>query len=140
MKSNPYLSFRDNAREALEFYQSVFGGTSQITTFADFNASDDLEEKNWVMHGQLETPNGFVLMMADTPKSMDYSPGGSMSISLSGFLKEKSELEGYWNKLADGGQEIMPLDAPAWGGIFGMVVDRYSVTWMISISDDNETS
>ncbi|GAA1227579.1 VOC family protein [Rhodoglobus aureus] len=139
MKSNPYLSFRNNAREALAYYQSVFGGTTEIHTFADFQASQDPEEQEWVMHGQLESPAGITLMMADTPKSMEYTPGGSMSISIGGFLSEKAALEGYWEKLCDGGHVAMPLERPDWGGVFGMVVDRYSVTWMVSISDDNET-
>lgn len=59
---NPYLSFRDNAREALEFYQSVFGGVATINTFADFHASEEPDEQNLVMHGQLETTAGFTLM------------------------------------------------------------------------------
>ncbi len=66
MQSNPYLNFKNNSREVLDYYQSVFGGTTTINTFADFNASDDPEEKNWVMHGQLESPTGIVLMMADS--------------------------------------------------------------------------
>ncbi|MGV8859182.1 VOC family protein [Rhodoglobus sp.] len=139
MKSNPYVSFRDNAREALAFYQSVFGGTTEIHTFADFNASEDPEEQEWVMHGQLESPAGITLMMADTPKTMEYSPGGSMSISIAGFLSERAALEAYWEKLCDGGQVTMPLERADWGGTFGMVIDRYSVTWLVSISDDNET-
>lgn len=139
MQSTPYLSFRDNAREALAYYQSVFGGTTAITTFADFHASQDPDEQNKVMHAQLESPAGITLMMADTPNSMDYTPGGSISISIGGWLSEKDDMESYWQKLAEGGTVMMPLTAAEWGGMFGMVVDRYSVTWMVSISDDNET-
>lgn len=139
MKANPYLSFRDNAREALAYYQSVFGGETEIHTFAEFDASQDPEEQEWVMHGQLESPAGLTLMMADTPKSMEYTPGGSMSISIGGFLDEKSDMERFWDRLCDGGRIDMPLERAQWGGIFGMVVDRYAVTWIVSISDDNET-
>jgi PhnB protein len=134
MKSNPYLSFRDNAREALAFYQSVFGGETQITTFAEFNASDEPDEQDLVMHGHLESPHGIVLMMADTPKSMEYTPGGSISISINGT--EDAELTAYWEKLSDGGTVVMPFDKPDWGGKFGMLVDRFGVTWMISIDDE----
>lgn len=139
MQSNPYLSFRDNAREALAFYQSVFGGTTTVNTFADFQASQDPDEQDKVMHGQLDSAAGITLMMADTPNSMDYTPGGSISISIGGWLSEKTDMESYWHKLSEGGNVIMPLDAVEWGGIFGMVVDRFSVTWMLSISDDNES-
>jgi len=139
MKSNPYISFRDNAREALAYYQSVFGGSTEISTFADFAASDEPDEHNLVMHGQLESPAGLTLMVSDTPRSMEHSPGGSISISLSGYLSEQAEMESYWQKLSDGGTIVMPLEPAEWGGRFGMVIDRYSVTWMISISDDNTT-
>jgi len=134
MKSNPYLSFRDNAREALAFYQSVFGGETSINTFAEFNASDEPDEQDLVMHGQLESPHGIVLMMADTPRRMEYTPGGSISVSINGT--EKAELTSYWEKLGDGGTIAMPLEKPEWGGEFGMLIDRFGVTWMISIDDE----
>jgi len=50
---NPYLAFRDTAREAMEFYQSVFGGELTVSTFGDFQASDDPAEQDKVMHSQL---------------------------------------------------------------------------------------
>ena len=64
---NPYLSFRDTARQAMEFYQSVFGGELTLSTFGEFHASEDPAEVDKIMHGQLETPGGLVLMGADTP-------------------------------------------------------------------------
>ena len=134
MRLNPYLSFRDNAREALSFYQSIFGGETSINTFAEFNASDEPDEQDLVMHGQLESPHRIVLMMADTPKRMEYTPGGSISVSINGT--EESELTSYWEKLSDGGTIVMPMEAPEWGGKFGMLVDRYGVTWMVSIDDE----
>ena len=82
---NPYLSFRDNAREAMEFYRSVFGGKLDMTTFKEFNASEDPAEGDKIMHGMLEAPNGMVLDLgADTPSTMEHTPGNTMSVSLSG--------------------------------------------------------
>ena len=60
---NPYLSFRDNAREAMEFYRSVFGGELTISTFGEFQASEDPAETDKVMHSQLEAANGLVLTL-----------------------------------------------------------------------------
>src|SRR5262245_16370416 len=57
-KLNPYINFKDNARQALEFYRSVFGGDLNIMTFGDMNATQDPADKDHVMHGQLETSNG----------------------------------------------------------------------------------
>src|SRR3712207_9446770 len=69
---NPYLSFSDNARDAMEFYKSVFGGTLTMNTFGDYGAQGD--EANKIMHAQLETDDGYTLMGADTPEGMSFSP------------------------------------------------------------------
>jgi PhnB protein len=129
---NPYLSFRDNAREAMDFYQSVFGGAVTRSTFAEFHASEDPAEQEKIMHSQLVTDGGLVIMAADTPNSMDYSAGNNYSISLSG--DDEEELRDYWEKLAAGGTVTMPLNPAPWGDTFGMCVDRFGVSWLVNIS------
>jgi PhnB protein len=131
-KLNPYLSFRDNARDAMEFYRSVFGGELTTSTFAEFQASQDPAEQDKVMHAQLVTDAGLTLMASDTPNGMDYTPGNNYSVSLSG--DDESELRGYWDRLADGGTITMPLDKAPWGDSFGMCVDKYGVSWLVNIS------
>lgn len=129
---NPYLSFRDNAREAMAFYKSVFGGELNVNTFADFNATQDPSDGDKVMHSQLEAPNGILLMGADTPTGMEFQEGSNGSISLSG--DDESELRGYYDKLSADGAVIMPLDKAPWGDFFGMCTDRFGVTWLVNIS------
>ncbi len=129
---NPYLGFRDNAREAMEFYHSVFGGELNITTFAEFHAAQEPAEENLVMHGQLETTAGFTLMGSDTPHSMKYTPGDNYSVSLSG--DDETALRGYWDGLIAGGTITQPLVPAPWGDTFGMCVDKFGVTWLVSIS------
>ena len=82
MRLNPYLSFRDNAREAMTFYRSVFGGELTLSTFGDFHASEDPAEQDKIMHSQLETPDGLMLMGGDTPNGMEYRPQAGVSVSL----------------------------------------------------------
>lgn len=127
----PYLSFRDNAREALEFYRSVLGGTVEISTFEEFNASDDPTDAGKVMHGHLRTPGGLELMASDTPTSMDLTPGDTVSLSLSGAHDEADTMRGYWHRLCDGGKVVMPLELAPWGDYFGMCTDRFGMHWMI---------
>ena len=127
---NPYLSFRDNAREAMEFYQSVFGGELVLSTFGDFHASDDPAEVDKIMHGQLETPGGLVLMGADTPVSMELASQTSISVSVSG--QDLAELQGYWDGLAEGGTVLQPFAQAPWGATFGMLTDRFGVTWLVN--------
>ena len=81
---NPYLSFRDTTRQAMEFYRSVFGGELAMNTFGEFHASRDPSEQDKIMHAMLTAPNNFVLMASDTPNSMEYKPGTNYSISLRG--------------------------------------------------------
>lgn len=129
---NPYLSFKDDAREAMEFYASVFGGKLEVSTFKEYHASEDPSEGDKVMHARLETENGIVIMGADTPNAMQYSPGARISMSLSG--DDEDELRGYWDKLREGGTETMPLGKAPWGDTFGMLRDRYGIDWLVNIS------
>jgi PhnB protein len=129
---NPYLSFRDTARAAMDFYHSVFGGELTRSTFADFRASDDPAEQDKIMHSMLTTSSGLVLMASDTPNTMDYTPGNNYSISLSGDAG--AELRGYWQKLSAGGTIAMPLGPAPWGDTFGMCTDRFGVNWLVNIA------
>jgi PhnB protein len=129
---NPYVSFRDNAREAMTFYRSVFGGELNVMTFADGGMPHDPAEADRVMHAQLEAPNGLVLMAADTPSGMEHSPGGNISISLSG--DDEPALTGYWDALSGAGTVHMPLEKAPWGDSFGMCADQFGVRWMVNIS------
>ena len=127
---NPYLSFHDSAREAMTFYKSVFGGELTISTFGDYHASEDPAEQDKVMHSQLETPDGLVLMGADTPNGMEYRPQAGVSVSLSG--DDEQRLRGYWEQLSDNGTVVMPFEKAPWGDTFGMCVDRFGTSWMVN--------
>ena len=133
---NPYLNFRDNAREAMGFYHSVFGGELTQSTFEEYHASEDPAEKDKIMHSQLITDDGLTLMAADTPNSMDYNPGNNYSVSLSG--EDEVELRGYWDRLCEGGTVAMPLEKAPWGDSFGMCVDKFGVSWLVNINAPKE--
>ncbi|MBA3430390.1 MAG: VOC family protein [Actinobacteria bacterium] len=127
---NPYISFPGNARQAMEFYERVFGGNLTLNTFGEFGTQDSPEADN-IMHGMLETDSGFTLMGADTPPGMQHHPGNNMSVSLSG--EDADELRGYWQKLSDDGTVSVPLEKQMWGDEFGMCVDQFGVPWMVNI-------
>ena len=129
---NPYLGFRDNARDAMNFYKSVFGGELALSTFGEFHASEDESEQEKIMHGMLTTESGLVLMGADTPNGMSYNPGDNFSVSLSG--EDDAELRGYWEKLSDGGTVTVPLEQAPWGDTFGMCTDKFGVAWLVNIA------
>ena len=128
---NPYVSFAGNAREAVEFYEKVFGGTLRVNTFGEFGNTDPAIA-NQVMHAMLETDSGFTLMAADLPPGETLKPGHNITISLSGDTDK--ELRGYWEQLSEGGTVTMPLAKQMWGDEFGMCVDRFGIPWMVNIT------
>jgi PhnB protein len=128
---NPYLNFKDNARQAMEFYQSVFGGELQLNTFADLGAPVEDNEQDLIMHSQLES-SGLVLMGADTPSHMEFSEGRNGAISLSG--DDEATLRRYWDGLSAGGTVAMPLEKAPWGDTFGMCTDKFGVSWLVNIA------
>lgn len=127
---NPYITFTNNAKEAMEFYKEVFGGTLDVHTFGEYGAKDSPEANN-IMHGMLETDRGFTLMGADAPPGMKLHPGDNIAISLSG--DDVDDLRGYWQKLSDGGTVTVPLEKQMWGDEFGMCIDRFGIGWMVNI-------
>ena len=127
---NPYLTFNGNAREAMEFYRSVFGGELTITTFGDFGSPDPaIADK--VMHSTLRTDRGYVLMASDTAPGMTYTPGNTITCCLNGDPGEG--LEQAWEQLSDGGVVTMPFEKQMWGDLYGMCVDRFGTPWMVNV-------
>ena len=128
---NPYLTFNGSAREAMEFYRSVFGGELKVNTFGEFGNPDPAVADK-VMHAQLTSPKGYLLMASDTGPGMPFNPGNNVTVSLSGDQGEG--LEEVWEKLADGGKVTMPFEKQMWGDVFGQVVDKYGIQWMVDVA------
>jgi len=132
VRLNTYLNFRDEARPAMELYRSVFGGELTTTTFGESGMSGDPAEAGKVMHSELNTPDGFVLMGSDTPSGMATEERGGFAVSLSG--DDEPRLRGWWEALVDGGEVTLPLERAPWGDLFGMCTDRFGTSWMVSIA------
>lgn len=137
-KLNPYISFQGNAREALEFYKSVFGGKLDLTTFKEGGVPASQANENQLMHGMLVADNDITIMASDMPETggMEYKAGTNMSISLSG--DDESELSGYYDKLSVGGMVVQPLKKADWGDTFGMFTDKFGVFWLVNIAGKKE--
>ena len=127
---NPYVAFADTAREALEFYRGVFGGELTLSTFGEAGGADG-PDADKIMHGQLETPQGYTLMVSDCPPGMDYKPGENITVSLSGT--DGDVLRAFWDGLKEGGSIRVPLEKQMWGDEFGQLVDRFGIPWMVNI-------
>lgn len=127
----PYLQFRSQAREAMTFYQSIFGGDLSVMTFAEGGMTDGVDP-GLVMHAQL---SGDVnLMGSDVPETMPLSSGSSISLCFAGDAVGLDTGRSYFEKLSAGGTNIMPLDLAPWGDYYGSVTDRFGVSWMFDFA------
>lgn len=144
VKLHSYLHFNGNAREALDFYQSVFGGEVQADTFAGFaerapgsGMMYDPAEGDKIMHASLMGSGDIELMLSDVPTSMPaVSKGDTITLTLNG--DDEATIKGYWDKLADGGQVSVPLNKAPWGDSFGMLTDKFGVDWMVNITSNQQ--
>jgi PhnB protein len=133
-----YLSFRGNAREAMEFYAAALGGTLTLNTFAEFGGMGLPEdEQQQVMHSQVDAP-GVLLMGSDTPSSMEHEAPAGFSVCLSG--DDEATLRGWWSALSEGATITVPLEVAPWGDAYGQLVDRFGVSWMANIAVSGTTS
>lgn len=147
IQTTTHLNFRGNARAALEFYESVFGGHTVVNTYADFGMPAGVPGADKVVFGFVAAQNGFRVMGYDIPGQTEGSIAGGGStrrennttitdqaLFISIGSDSLEELQGYWNLLAVDAVIVEPLAASAWSAGFGMLTDRFGVTWSISVS------
>ena len=135
VKLNPYLSFKDQAREALTFYQSVLGGELNVMTFGDMPENPEMpvpdDTKALVMHGQLDTPSGLTLMASDTGSMMPYVPASSgVTVALTGGADDVDYVRSAFEALSDGGSDVLPFELAPWGDYYGQLKDKFGISWM----------
>lgn len=127
-----HLNFRGDARAALELYQSVFGGDLAAMTYADAHAVTEPAEAEWVMWGQVASAAGFHVMAYDVPSHTAFEPGIiPVFVSIRGT--DADELARYFEGLSAGGSVVVPLGPAAWAPLYGMLRDRFGVTWVLDL-------
>lgn len=131
LRLNPYLNFAGNARAAMKFYSTVFGGELTLHTFGQFGSKEPAV-RNKIMHAMIETDHGFTLMASDLPPGAEQTPGDNIAIMLDG--DDAETLRGYWKKLSRGGEVTMPLEKQVWGDEYGQCTDKFGISWMVNIS------
>lgn len=132
IKTTVHLNFRGDARAALAFYSSVFGGDQMLVTYADAHAVTDPAEANQIMWGQVASADGFLVMAYDVPAARSWNPGEiPVFVSIRG--DDADALEGYWDKLSNGGTVIQPICPSGFSPLYGMVKDTFGVTWVLDL-------
>ena len=133
VQTTPHLNFRGDARAALELYRSVFGGDLVVTTYGDLGQAPDPAEADLVGWGQVSAPGGFRVMAYDVPAARPWSRGDDpFFVSVRG--DDVEEIRGYWDALVDGATVVAPLASSAWAPVYGMLTDRFGVTWVLDVA------
>ena len=128
-----HLNFRGNAKEALEFYQSVSGGDLALVSYEDAHNVQDPAEAQQIMWGQVTADNGFHVMAYDVPSATSYDPGDKpFFLSLRGETAD--EVTTLWEKLADGANVVVPLAPAPHAPLYGMLIDPFGVTWVVDVA------
>lgn len=132
IKSVAHLNFRGDARNALTFYGKVFGAEPTLITYADAHAVTDPAEGGQIIWGQVASEDGFAVMAYDVPSAKAWNPGEiPFFISVRG--NDPEALTRYWEKLAEGGAVVQPLGPSGFSPLYGMVKDRFGITWVLDL-------
>lgn len=127
-----YINFGGKAREALEFYQTIFGGELSLERYGDYGISEDPAEADKIIYGVLHSPDGFVMRGTDNARSCG-APAAheGWALCLNGDNREL--LTRCWKALADTATIIEPMTTAAWGDSNGVLKDRFGITWIVNI-------
>ncbi len=140
VSTTTHVNFRGQAREALEFYKSVFGGEISIATYADIHAVEEPAQADHVAFGRVDAPNGFTVMAYDVQPSKGYDPGENpFYITLQGTAGD--EIQALWDALSDSATTVLiPLAPAPFAPLYGMLTDRYGVTWIVGADSAPHTN
>lgn len=123
----PYLNMPGNARDALTFYQQVFGGELTFHTFIDFGRTDGPETA--IAHGVLDGPVSMYASDAAEGEESFTAPAGLMFALLG--AADPATLTRWFGQLADGGTVVDDLQERGWNASDGQVQDRFGIHWLI---------
>ena len=133
VQTTTHLNFRGQAREALDFYRAVFGGERTVVTYGELGATQDAAQADQVIWGQVVSDDGFRIMAYDVQPEKPWNPGeNAFYVSVRGT--SAGDVTAHWEKLSEGASVLQPLGASAWSPLYGMLKDRFGVTWVMDVS------
>lgn len=126
---NPYIHFNGDAEAAIRLYEQALGATVEVLMrYGEAPMPTPDTHKARIMHAQLRI-DGHVLMLSDGPPDSTGVPGHAFHVALE--YDDDADMARAFDLLAAGGEVVMPLQDMFWGGRLGMLVDRFSIRWML---------
>lgn len=132
---NPYIAFRGNCREALEFYKQALGAEELYSQTYGDSPMAEMGNPDAIMHATLKVGESSV-MFCDDFHSPNFTTGGNISLAIG--LNDVDKAKEYFANLSDGGTVTMPLDKTFWAEAFGMVTDKFGINWMVNCDAPQE--
>lgn len=128
---NAYVGFNGRCREAMTFYKECLGGELTLQSVAETPAAAQCPEgmQHQIMHSAL-TKGPLLLMGSDMVGPDGFNVGNNIALSLN--CSSEEEINTFFSKLAEGGKIIDELKTQFWGGIFGVLTDKFGIRWMFN--------
>lgn len=139
LTATPHLNFRGNARAALAFYQAAFDGELTLVTYQQAGQVGQADEADQIMWGQVTSASGLRVMAFDVPASRPWHPGDNAFFIVVGGTTA-DEVTGTWNRLSEGATILQPLAPAQWAPLYGMLKDRFGMTWVVSLASAAEAA
>jgi PhnB protein len=139
MTATPHLNFRGNAGAALAFYQAAFDGDVTTVTYGQAGQAGQPDEADQIMWGQVASASGLRVMAFDVPASRPWHPGDNAFFIVAGG-STADEVTATWDKLRDGATILQPLGPAPWAPLYGMLRDRFGITWVLTLANGAEAA
>ncbi|MEO8174386.1 MAG: VOC family protein [Sediminibacterium sp.] len=132
---NAYLNFNGTCREAMIFYKNCFGGELMFQTVSESPYADKMpkEKQQHILHSTL-TKRDLLLLASDMGNEMI----NGNTITLAADFEFEREIRECFTKLSGGGKIVVPLDKTFWGGMLGMLTDKYGYTWSLNHTEEKK--
>jgi PhnB protein len=126
---NPYIAYKGNCREAIEFYKSALNGQVLFTQTVGESPMSNMGPAENIMHCSMKVGDS-TIMMCDDPRPDAEAAGGNISLAIG--LNDPEKAKQLFGNLSNGGTVIMPLEKTYWAEAFGMVTDKFGIKWMVN--------
>ena len=138
MEISPYLTFKGECEAAFSFYAECLGGTlGEVFRYGGSPLAGEAppDWKDKVMHTSLKIGNQVLLGADVAPARYEEPKGFSLSLQLSDTAAAKR----IYTQLSTNGRIVMPLEKTFWAALFGVVTDRFGISWLINCEGPRES-